>query len=146
MWLAVKFSKTRPIIKNQAVNLHINARMMRERVFIFLVVCLTMFCKKSFGQQIAEKKYLFPRFTTNSPKIFGVEETQLRRVYQPVLIKSWIIPSLKTFQPVPIDFYTRHLGFFCTRELQLEKLTNIPLRIRVGSLEYVNYLEGKAGY
>ncbi len=41
------------------------------------------------------------------------------------------------------DYYVNHLGFFCTKEYKFEKTTRIPLKFRLGSLEYCNYLEGK---
>jgi len=41
------------------------------------------------------------------------------------------------------DYYTQHFGFFCKQELRVEKTLKIPLRIRMGSLEQCNYLEGK---
>jgi hypothetical protein len=44
---------------------------------------------------------------------------------------------------LPSDFYTCNFGFFCKTELKFEKITKIPLRFRLGSLQHNNYLEGK---
>lgn len=44
---------------------------------------------------------------------------------------------------IPQNFSIYSLGFFCKKELMLERHTKIPLRIRMGSLEHCNYLEGK---
>lgn len=40
-------------------------------------------------------------------------------------------------------FYSVNTGIICQKEWQFEKITRVPLRIRLGSLDYTNCLEGK---
>lgn len=42
--------------------------------------------------------------------------------------------------------YISSLGYFCRKEVEIEKMTHLPLRFRLGSLEQVNRLEGKPGW
>lgn len=44
---------------------------------------------------------------------------------------------------LPRKFYNQHLSFFCQKEVQLQKLTTLPLFIRLGPKDYVDYLERK---
>ncbi len=44
---------------------------------------------------------------------------------------------------IPQGFYTKNLPFFCDKEYKLEKLTKIPFRFRLGSVEYCDKMEGK---
>ncbi|MEJ0104113.1 MAG: hypothetical protein WDO19_16805 [Bacteroidota bacterium] len=95
---------------------------MPQRLWYFVVVFLLIFRGPAFSQKKA----------TLLPSSFSI-----RPVY--AYIKG---DSTKIYMIQP-DFYSSHLGFFCKKELQIEKTTSVPFRFRLGSLDYVNYLEGK---
>ena len=44
---------------------------------------------------------------------------------------------------LPQNFYTKTLSFTCKKELQVQKAVRMPFYFRLGSIEYVDYLEGK---
>jgi hypothetical protein len=135
---------------------------MRERPFLFLVVCLLMFCGKNFGQKNPQK---FPgisnynAFTGDKLKSLpgyfvnkqGKEllSPNFKNSYsQPgfSLLNGLLAPAYSSLHTVPVvssSFYCNSLGIICKKEIQLEKITSVPFRLRLGSLEYVNYLEQK---
>ena len=44
---------------------------------------------------------------------------------------------------ITADFYCQNFGFFCKKELQLEKVTGVPFKFRLGSVQYCDWMEGK---
>jgi hypothetical protein len=46
-------------------------------------------------------------------------------------------------QVISPNYYTTTIGFFCKRELQLERTIKLPVKIRLGSVAYTDKMEGK---
>ena len=117
------------------------------RPFRFLVVFLLMFSGEILGQDTyvprkfvktsSKAKIGAERFKQNSEMYFcmSVPCDCLGQTRLPVKF------SLRDF--VSKNYFDDQLGIFCKKELQLEKLTSIPIRFRLGSLDYVNWMEGK---
>lgn len=49
----------------------------------------------------------------------------------------------KEQQQMPAAYAYKDLAFFCKIEVQLEKAMKLPIKFRLGSVDYVDYLEGK---
>jgi hypothetical protein len=106
----------------------------------FIVIILFLFV--SNNQILAQTKILqFSSIKTNAflltPTKFIFNKTNTSQQNFSLLFS----PVKKEL--LPPNYYTQCFGFICKKELQFEKFTKIPLRFRLGSLAYVNYLEGK---
>ena len=55
----------------------------------------------------------------------------------------FISPAADVQQVLAPNYYTTHFGFFCKQELQLEKAVKMPIKIRLGSVQEVDRMEGK---
>ena len=111
-----------------------------QRKKTFLVVCISIL---TAGVQ-AQVRPSFPVekiiFTPKFPPVLTLSPQQ---VPPPPALSSPASFSLLRFNAVEGSYYPDHLGFFCKKELSIEKATHLPLRFRLGSLDYVNKLEGK---
>jgi hypothetical protein len=72
-----------------------------------------------------------------------------------ILLAGCMLPKIKdTIKPVfniyaisaqtkvPANYYTTKTGFFCNTERAIQKQTQVQVKIRLGSLEHTQKLEG----
>lgn len=112
---------------------------MCQRHFKFLVVLFFISLGKIYGQ---EKIPQSVPFDTVYRAEYNIGKNL--RIKSPLPNHSYTIKQPISFpQPLSKAFYTEQLGFFCKKELEVEKKLAIPLRFRLGSLAYVDYLEQK---
>jgi hypothetical protein len=150
---ALNFKKIVPIIKNQAVNLQTINRMKSQRAYQILVVFMLILPLRILSQE------QMPLFAQKIPHIlkatgnFSGKKIQADKTYiSDFSINNGTLRPLPLipfpFRVVPIDagFTIQNLPFFCKKEFLFEKTTAVPLRVRLGSLEYVNKLEGKENH
>lgn len=114
---------------------------MGQRISLFLVVLLLMFSEAIWSQKIVPLPEAKVVLSTHYQPIkykstFGVQPSKTNTGN--VRVFNFRLTEL----PGP-SYYPNHLGIICRTELKLDKITPVPVRFRLGSLEYVNWLERK---
>jgi len=124
---------------------------MPKRFFYLVVVLIFLFNSESSGQQMLVEKFLKNATTGGfNHAIFKTQTGILKfsKNLPDTRLNPKIIGPVTPGQRIPLrisllqnKFDVQKLSFFCQKEWQFEKATSIPLRFRLGSLEYTNYLE-----
>ena len=87
----------------------------------------------------------FPEFVKFSAPSITLKKSSEKKFVMP--LTSTHLPHTEILQVndqyIPADHYTRNFGFFCKEELQLQKRSGVNFSLRLGTLDYCNFLEGK---
>jgi hypothetical protein len=136
--------------KNRAVNLHTNMKIAAKRNIPFIVALALIILNSSIQAQESPSikgRGLPQSLVFKARPVAALEGGQ--GIFKPPAALFRPNPSEEGPGPaslkpgLPIDFYYQHLGFVCRMEWSFEKNSHLPIKFRLGSLEYVNFLEGK---
>src|SRR3989337_3934317 len=128
---------------------------MAKRFFFSVVALILLFPRDSSGQQKSVEKIFKTAATVRFDRTLLKELPGILK-FSKNLSGTWLNDkatgpvnlSDDSIKPLRIsllqnNFDIQKLSFFCQKEWQFEKYTSIPLRFRLGSLDYTNYLEQK---
>lgn len=65
------------------------------------------------------------------------------RTSRPLTLQEKLIATKTNPQQIPLVYAYKHLALFCKLEVKLEQTVQMPIKVRLGSVDYVDWLEGK---
>lgn len=112
---------------------------MYRLIFLFIIV----YGLGLPGLKAQDKIPLYP-LTKSIKNVF----TQYQPIITPFTPSFFCLvdtPPLPGVKPPlgPRDFYRQHFGFFCKQEWGWEKKTQLPVKVRLGSYQEAQRIEGK---
>ena len=119
---------------------------LRRLIRTNLGVCALLFFMTGGTHPLVAQQSLLP--------IAGQSMPALRKTDLPLTLPPFSLRFIRPFNnstqrdtpqipDIPKAYVYQELGFFCKVEVQLEKRTRIPIKIRLGEVQYVERLEGK---
>ena len=99
-----------------------------KQKLLFLFFCMIFVAKGVFAQDK-------PHFSIADTGRFLLSTSKISELFPASFLR-----------PVPAGWQVQNWGFMCRQELKLEKFTKFSFRLRLGSLQQCNYLEGKKGW
>lgn len=116
---------------------------MGQRIKGFIVVWLLFFSAGVKGQQ---KMFTLSKVNLLEPAAYIYYQPFVPKFSKAKIVRAvdcMSSPQFILLNPVPASYSSSSLGFFCQKELQFEKVIAVPIRFRLGSLAYVNWMEQK---
>jgi len=104
----------------------------------FLFFCMIFVGAFTYGQV-----YTMQSFSKSPSKSFIYKAIVTENPLPTIPGKQHFNFTPTSYSLIPPSLYTKNFGFFCKKELQLEKVTKLPLRFRLGSVQQCDWLEGK---
>lgn len=91
------------------------------------------------GRSIMSLRYEKPYQKTNSLKT----KAFTRSLLTPIHVEENDFDSFTKTLTIPSAYKYDELGIFCKWEVQMEKAAKIPVKFRLGEVQYVERMEGK---
>jgi hypothetical protein len=122
-----------------------NIEKMLQRTLKKIVVLFILFIPFFLSAQQKAGVYKFsPQYVKASTfNFFSLDYIAPQRASLSVMGINYPVSAVVSKFSLPQKYYVQSLGFFCRQEYRFEKNTSVPLRFRLGSLDYTNYIEQK---
>jgi hypothetical protein len=124
-----------------AVNLQGKTHVETMRQLIFTILASLLMCGATAQEILIDNQYYFAfQWQVSSSHLFNGRAKTMALPFQKDAKRTATVPS-----GIRADAYIRQMAWSCRQEWKLEQATRLPLRLRLGSKDQVDWLEGKNG-